>query len=220
MVRGGNKLEHSEQYSYKSPVHEKPGFHYLLLILVIAAGILSVVSLSQVNDLRSQLIPQTVSTDDFLKKLVSHEQMRAFVGVSPLNIIQINSNNLGNLQAQINGLDSTYIGSFLVQYSDAIVVYDYNNDEIKGNVALQQPQQAALPGDFFTKLYSHSELGGLESEQPVGGQIDANSLSTLKQQFPDVYANAKVGDFLLRYSTRLVIYDYNADSLVNLVELG
>jgi len=85
---------------------------------------------------------------------------------------------------------------------------------------LQQPQQAALPEDFYAKLNAHPEISGLENEQPIGGQLDQASLDTLRQQFPQVYANAKVGDFLLRYTTRLIIYDYNADAMVNAVNLG
>ena len=83
-----------------------------------------------------------------------------------------------------------------------------------------QQQLPQLPADFFTKLNKHSELQGLQNQQPIGGQLDADSLNTLKQQFPDVYANAKVGDYLLRYQTKLIIYDYNADKIVNTVNLG
>ena len=90
---------------------------------------------------------------------------------------------------------------------------------IRAKVNLQQPQ-AQLPNDFFTKLYIHPEAQGLQSQQPAGGQIDANSLATLKQQFPDVYANAKAGDFLLRYQTKLIIYDYNQDKIINAVNLS
>lgn len=73
--------------------------------------------------------------------------------------------------------------------------------------------------EFFAKLNKHPELKGLQNEQPVGGQLDAASLSTLKQQFPDVYKDAKVGDFLLRYKTKLIIYDYDSDRIVNAVNL-
>jgi len=100
------------------------------------------------------------------------------------------------------------------------VIFDYDNDAIKGIVSLQQPQQAQLPADFYSKLNAHPELSGLENEQPIGGQLDAPSLETLKQQFPDVYANAEVNDYLLRYQTRLIIYNYNNDVIVNAVNLG
>ena len=146
--------------------------------------------------------------------------MKNYVGVAPLNIIQVNNNNIANLQAQVNWLDLSYIWNFIIQYADKIVIYDYDNDKIKGAVSLQQPQQAQLSADFFTKLNKHAELQGLESQQPMGGQLDAASLNTLKQQFPDVYANAKVGDFLLRYQTKLIIYDYSQDKIVNVVNLG
>jgi len=220
MVRGGSLRSEPSYSSYREPLHEKTFFYYLLLILVITALSISIFALYNVYQLRNSLAPATISVNDFLAKLTAHPEMKNYVGVAPLNIIQVNNNNLANLQAQINGLDSSYIGSFIIQYTDAIVIYDYNNDIIKGNVNLQQPQQAALPGDLFTKLYKHPELQGLENEQPIVGQFDENSLNTLKQQFPDVYANAKVNDYLLRYQTRLIVYDYNADAIVNALALG
>jgi len=223
MAKGGSKSGSSYSPSYyKEPLHEKPGFHYLLLVLVMVSLAVSVFVLLDASQITGAAVTdtQTISINDFLARLTSHPEAQAYVGVSPLNLIQINNNNLANLQTQIAGLDTSYIGSFLIQYSDAIVLYDYDNDVMRGVVSLQQPQQAALPGDFFTKLNVHPELAGLANEQPIGGEIDAASLDTLSQQFPNVYADAKVGDFLLRYSTILVIYDYNADVIVNTVNLG
>jgi len=154
-----------------------------------------------------------------LQPNLKHDEMKSFVGVAPLNIIQINQNNIANLQTQISGLDSSYIGSFLVQYTNAIVIYNYDNDEIKRTISLGQ-SPAQLPEDFVDKLNEHPELSGLENEQPVGGELDEPSLITLKQQFPDVYADAKVGDFLLRYETKLIIYDYYQDTIVNSIDLS
>ena len=201
-------------------LHEKPAFNYAIILLVLATFIVSTLALVNTYQLKKAAIPATISPEEFLKKLTSHPEAKSFVGVAPLNIVQINANNLANLQSQISGLDSSYIGNFIIQYTDRIVVYDYSNDKIKGEVSLQQPQKGQLPADFFTKLNRHSELQGLQSEQPIGGQLDAASLNTLIQQFPDVYKNVKVGDFLLRYKTRLVIYDYNADKIINAVNLG
>ncbi|MEK6869171.1 MAG: hypothetical protein AABX63_03615 [Nanoarchaeota archaeon] len=219
MVKGG--IGSGFTGSYREPLHERGVFQYIKLVLIIATLVVGVLILLKTNQITGAAVAQqTISIEDFLSRLTSHPEAQAYVGISPLNVIQISSNNLPNLQTQIAGLDTSYLGSFLVQYADAIVVYDYNNDAIKGIVRLQQPQQAALPADFSAKLNAHPELSGLENEQPVGGQLDANSLSTLQQQFPNVYANAKVGDFLLRYSTRLIIYDYNNDAIVNAVNLG
>ena len=220
MTRGGSLKSPNYSSSYSSGFHEKPIFHYALLSIAIAGLILSIFALVSIYQLKSTVMPKTVSSEQFLKKLTAHSEMKPYVGVAPLNIIQINNNNLANLQSQIAGIDITYIGNFIVQYTDGIVVYDYDNDKIKGVVSLQQPQQAQLPADFFTKLNKHSELQGLSSEQPIGGQLDSASLSTLQQQFPDVYKNAKIGDFLLRYKTRLIIYDYNSDKVVNSVNLS
>jgi len=97
-------------------------------------------------------------------------------------------------------------------------LYDYDNDQITGNVQVQQSQE--MPQDFFQKLYTHPEVSDLNGQTPIGGGVlDAESLNSLKQQLPTVYADAKVGDFLLRYDTKLVIYDYQSDNLVNVVAL-
>ncbi|MDP6138580.1 MAG: hypothetical protein QF655_02935 [Candidatus Woesearchaeota archaeon] len=205
---------------FNEPFHKSSAFHYIIIILIIATLFVSGLVLLDVKQIKASLLPQTIDANDFLAKLTAHPEASSYVGISPLNIIQINTNNIDNLQAQIAGLDTSFLGSFIVQYTDSVVIYDYNNDIILGTVSLQQPQQAGLPGDFLTKLNAHPELAGLETEQPIGGQIDQASLDTLMQQFPEVYANAKVGDFLLRYTTRLIIYDYNTDAIVNAVNLG
>jgi len=213
---GGLKSSYSSRKSF----HESAIFHYIIIILIIATLIISVLAFNDIRDLKASLIPITIDIDDFLSKLTGHDEMKAYVGVAPLNTIPITNNNLANLQTQINGLDVSYLGAFIVQYTDAIVIFDYNNDVIREIISLQQPQQEPLPADLFTKLNKHPELKGLENEQPVGGQFNADSLNTLKQQFPDVYANAKVSDYLLRYTTMLIIYDYNADTIVNSVDLS
>lgn len=222
MARGDSiKLISSSARSYgprSTHIYEKPFFLYILVLSIIATLVISIFALVSIYQLKKAVIPKAINLNDFLKKLTSHNEMKGYDGVAPLNVIQINSNNLANLQAQISGLDSSYIGNFIVQYPDRIAVYDYGNDRLRQSLSLQQQPQ--LPADFFAKLSKHAELQGLQSQQPIGGQLDKASLDALKQQFPDVYANAKAGDFLLRYKTKLVIYDYNQDMVVNAVSLG
>ena len=210
---GGDSIKNTNFY-------ETPFFQYIVVLSIFATLILSIFALINTHQLKKNLVPKTINANYFLKKLTSHNDMKTYIGVAPLNIIQINKDNIANLQTQISGLDVTYIGSFIVQYTDRVAVYDYENDKIRGTVSLQQPEQTQLSADFFTKLNKHPELQGLQNQQPIGGQLDAASLNTLKQQFPDVYADAKVGNFLLRYKTKLIIYDYNQDEIVNVVNLG
>ena len=205
----------------KSHIYEKSFFQYFIVLSIIATLIISILSLVNTYELKKTLIPKTINANDFLNKLTSHTEMKGYVGVAPLNIVQINNNNFANLQTQISGLDTSYIGNFIVQYTNRVIVYDYENDKVRGNVNLQQqPQQSQLSAEFFAKLNKHPELQGLEKQQPAGGQLDENSLNTLKQQFPDVYKDAKAGDFLLRYQTKLIIYDYKQDKIVNSVNLS
>jgi len=221
MAKGGFKLDSGSASSagyYREPLHEKPAFQYAKLILILATLVVGVLVLLNTRQITGAVVSQTISANDFIAKLTAHQEASKYAGSNPLNIIQITSSNLANLQSQVNGLDTSYLGNFLVQYSDSVLVYDYTGDAIKGVIPLQQQPQ--LPADFAAKLNAHPELQGLASEQPVGGQLDAQSLATLKQQFPDVYADAKVGDFLLRYQTRLIIYDYSSDRIVNAVNLA
>lgn len=206
--------------SHDTHLFEKPAFQYAIVLSIIATLVISIFALVNIYQIKKIVVPRVVSANDFLKKLTAHSEMKAYVGVVPLNVVQINNNNFANLQSQISGLNTSYINNFLVQYTNGIVIYDYDNDKIKGTVNLQNTQQAQLPADFVAKLYKHPEMAGLQNQQPVGGQLDAASLATLKQQFSDVYANAKVGDFLLRYQTKLIIYDYSQDKIVNTVNLG
>ena len=203
---------------YREPLYERPVFQYAKFVLILATLAVGILILLKANQITGAVTAQTIDAKDFMAKLAAHPEASKYADVNPSNIIQVNSNNLAQLQAQINGLDNSYIGNFLVQYQDAIVVYDYSYDAVRETIPLQQQPQ--LPADFSAKLNAHPEVQGLENEQPVGGQLDQASLDTLRQQFPDVYANAKVGDFLLRYQARLIIYDYNNDQIVNAVSLS
>ena len=219
MARGESSKYVNPSSYHDTHFYEKPLFQYLIIASILATLVISIVALLNIYQIKNVAVPRTISANDFLKKLTAHAEMKSYVGAAPLNIVQVTKDNLANLQSQINGLDASYIGTFIVQYSDRIIVYDYNNDKIAATVTFQQPQQGQLPQDFFTKLNKHAELQGLQSEQPIGGQLDAASLKTLQQQFPDVYKDAKVGDFLLRYKTRLIIYDYTSDRIINAVNL-
>jgi len=116
MARGGSsKSSYTSPYShYKEPLHETAIFHYIIILLIIATLIVSILALVNVNELKKSLVPTTTNTNEFLNKLIGHDETKAYVGIAPLNIIQINSNNIANLQTQINGLDASYIGSFIV----------------------------------------------------------------------------------------------------------
>ena len=98
-------------------------------------------------------------------------------------------------------------------YKSCVSPMRYNAEDIAGQLQQQMPQ------DFFAKLLQHPELQGVGQTQPQGGILDQASLASLKQQLPDVYKDALVGDYLLRYTDRLVIYNYQQDRIVNAVAI-
>tara|TARA_Y100000310_G_scaffold345857_1_gene471566 strand:+ start:19036 stop:19716 length:681 start_codon:yes stop_codon:yes gene_type:complete len=210
-IKSDTKLSYTENRSVPSYVL------YLLVVgLVVAIGV-SFFSLKGYSDLKKTIEPVSIDLDKFLGMVTAHTELESFKDVSPTNILQVNNNNLASLQGQIQGLNINHIGKFLIQYSDRIVLFDYENDIVEGQIPLEQAP--TLPEDFLGKLYAHTEISSLQGENPVGGVLDSGSLNTLKEQFPSVYENAKEGDYLLRYPTALVIYDYGNDQLVNAVPL-
>lgn len=213
------KLFILEQISYYKMADKSVGgstIHIILVLLIITLAV-SIYSLTEIRSLKGA---PALTLNEFLTKLTSHEELKNYNGIPPLNIIRIDATNLGNLQAQIAGLDMSHLGKYIIQYTDRFIIYDLDNDQILTNVQLQQQaqgaqaQQAQVPQDFFNKLVAHPELKGVETVGPAGGILDEATLNTLKQQFPDVYKDAKVGDYLLRYDDRLIIYDYQADTIV------
>jgi len=195
---------------------------YIILIVCIISVVISSAALYEIKKITGPgqgTTGQGITIDQFLAKLTAHNELTSYRDIPPLNIIQVNNANLANLQAQINGLDASFIGSYIVQYTDRLIIYNLETDQITTNIQLQAQQQQQMPQDFFAKLLQHPELQGVGQTQPQGGILDQASLASLKQQLPDVYKDAQVGDYLLRYVDRLIIYNYQQDRIVNAVAL-
>lgn len=78
----------------------------------------------------------TVSVNDFLTKLTVHDEVAKYKGVVPDTIVQVTQENLATLSQQINGLDQSYIGAFIVQYPEEIIIYDFGNDKLVAQLSL------------------------------------------------------------------------------------
>lgn len=189
---------------------------YLILIVCITSLVVSSYTLYEIKK-QTQPAQQNTQINEFLGKLTAHDELTNYENITPLDIIMVDSKNLENLRTQIKGINESFIGTYLVQYADRLVIYDFENDLILGNIQTQARQQ--IPNDLFTKLLQHPELKGVEGTAPQGGILDQASLQALKQQLPDVYKDAQVGDYLLRYPDRLVIYNYQQNKIVNAISL-
>ena len=188
---------------------------YIILIICIISLVVSSSALYEIKKITQP--EQRITMEQFLAKLTAHDELADYKTIPPLNVIRIDNTNLANLQAQINGLDASFIGSYVIQYTDRLIIYNLETDKISTNIQLQTQQQ--MPQEFFTKLLQHPELQGVGQTQPQGGILDEASLAALKQQLPDVYKDAQVGDYLLRYTDRLILYNYQQDRIVNAVPL-
>jgi hypothetical protein len=180
---------------------------FLVLLTTLALSMMAFYNSKQLKDF---IIPKPLDVEDFMAKLKAHPEMSQ-LSENPLNIVQVTSANLPNLQAQIGNLDTSFLGSFLVQYKDFIVVYNYLNDTVKGTIDLRP----LFPQDFFEKLLKHPELKAYQSQQPSGGGVlDQTTLDTIKQQQPDIFRNAQVGQYLVIYQDRVFVVDYEKDRIV------
>jgi len=146
---------------------------------------------------------------DLLDKITANQALSGYKGVTPRLVIKVNKDNLENLKQQISGLNESFIGDYIVNYDDRVVIFDYES----GNIVYDIPLQAQLPADFFTKLLVHPEVKGYENEKPNGRVLDQANLDQLKQTYPTLYKNAEAGDIVLQYSNLLVIYNYQNDQI-------
>jgi hypothetical protein len=123
---------------------KRPSKQELLIYAVLGVCIVSLlVSSYTLYELKKATQPpRGITTAEFLAKLTAHDEAAPYKGVMPLNIIRIDSSNLPGLQAQISGLDVSFIGSYIVQYKDRIFIYSIQEDKIRGNIPLvaQQPR--------------------------------------------------------------------------------
>jgi len=156
-----------------------------------------------------------VLPNDFFDKLYGHTQLANFKDLQP-NVMIVSKSNLESLKSQVLGLDETYIGDFILNYETFLIIYDYTDDEIKSIIPISRSQEDSGVTGFFDRLNAHAELADVKDETPEVGRLDEATLNQLKEKNPQVYENAEIGDFILRYSNKLVIYDYEQDLIKSL----
>jgi len=151
---------------------------------------------------------------DFGQKLFAHPEVADHQGVNPV-ITKIDQQLLETMLAN-NAVffDNAKVGDYLLEWQNLAAIYDYNNDVI---INLLRPQQA--PADLLVKLAAHEGLEAYAAETPRVSIITADALPQLLQQFPNIYANSQVGNYVLRYADKLVIYDYDSDVVIDSFDL-
>lgn len=149
--------------------------------------------------------------EDFDEKLYSHEQISNFKDLNA-EVLKISTQNIETLKQQLIGLDESYLGKYIVNYGTFILVYDYDNDTIDSIVPINTQEQGTV-NELLTKLMAHSEMSDVQGQTPEGGQLNAETLAQLRESFPQIYNDAEVGDFVLRYEKKLVIYNFETDTI-------
>jgi len=152
---------------------------------------------------------------DFGQKLMAHNEVSSYANqnLSSVNILDATLIEQGKT-ANPQLFNNAKAGDYLLQWPDLFVVYDYKNDKI---VSTFTPAKA--PADFLQKLLVHPELKEFATETPRVSIITQDALPQLKEQFSNIYQNAKAGDYVVRFDSLLVIYNYDTDKLVDMFNL-
>lgn len=98
-------------------------------------------------------------------------------------------------------------GDYLVITPENAYLYDFKADVVKKIIPVQV--RAPLPEDFYQKLTQHVQI----TAEPQVQQIE--NIAELKQAQPEIYANAKDGDFVVVFANTILVYDYAADQIVD-----
>ena len=144
---------------------------------------------------------------ELLNQFSSLQGLEQYKNVDPLTIVQINEQNMANLRQQIAGITNAHLGEFIIEYPDAIFIYDAQ----EGSFARIISRQEETINLILQRLSSHAELGGLRQITPAIGEISNKSLIGLKTQYPSYFNDVRAGQLLVRYPRHLVVYDAQAD---------
>ena len=70
-----------------------------------------------------------------------------------------------------------------------------------------------IPADFFTKILKHPEMSGLQNVSPIGGMVTQQAFVQLTNSYPSIANKTQIGDYLLQYQDKIIIYDYQNDRI-------
>ncbi|HLD42948.1 MAG TPA: hypothetical protein VJB08_03090 [Candidatus Nanoarchaeia archaeon] len=187
----------------------------ILGILVIASLGISVYNLVSIKAAPQNSITgaatsqQAQEVQEFLNQVTSIQGLEQYRNVNPLAIIQINEQNIAELQQQIAGVTNAHLGEIIIEYPNAIFIYDART----GSVARIISTQEAAANAILQRLNSHAELGDLRQITPAIGVISNESLIGLKAQYPSYFNDVTPGQLLVKYPQHLVVYDAQADTI-------
>lgn len=157
-----------------------------------------------VNVLSSQVLPP-----DFSQRLFAHAEVQDH-REQDADLTLITEDSL--VTARQNNPDffeNAEAGYYLLQWQDLSILYNYEDDVILNLFRLQ-----LAPADLLAKLTAHPELNDYANQVPRVSIVTEDVLPELQEQFPNIYANAYAGNFVLRFDDKLVLYDYENDVLV------
>lgn len=114
----------------------KDYLQHITLILLIIVLLISAYSLFQIHIIK-KAIPNPISIDEVLDKLMKHPDLKEYRDIVPVNFFQITQQNFRDLSLEIPGLGESYLGNFVVVFNNNVIIYDYLDDIIRLNFPLQ-----------------------------------------------------------------------------------
>jgi len=151
-----------------------------------------------------ETIPQ-----DILLKLTAHKGLESYKNIRP-DVIKITQQNINNLMQQIDGLDETKIGNYIINYQDLVILYDYTKD-----IIIDSTRFEAIPQDLLLKLTAHEGMEQYKDIDPFKIIIvKEENFKAIKQQIADLDVS-HVDSYIVSYpDNRVIIYNYANDAIL------
>ena len=171
-----------------------PSFIVLLLILALVIGI------------RMEL-NKTDVYDALRNELTGNPEFKDYVKENP-RITYITAEILTASQ-QTPFFRDAKIGQWLLEYPSGFsAIYDSKTDSVVNKVKVETG-----PGDLLTKFMANEEYSAYAGIQPQVIKILPENLASLQGQISGLNEQ-NIGQYILSYPDRVIIYDYGNDTVV------
>ena len=137
-----------------------------------------------------------------------HNEFKGFENQIPritvLDQIFLDQAKAGNLAF----FDKAKPGDYFLEFAGGLsIIYDPKDDKVINSLRLEP-----APADLLDKLTAHANLASYKGVTPQIIKINSENVDQLRQQIAAL-TSQHIGQYILNYPDRLVVYDYDKDTI-------
>ena len=91
--------------------------------------------------------------------------------------------------------------------------YEKPEANVTGNIIVEPETEQGLPSDFKANLNKYVQV----PEDAMIARID--NITLVKKTQPQIYANARNGDYIIAFSDNVIVYDYNNNKVIDIFKV-